>query len=61
MAKNIGHSIKARLLNASDHNNRIYQQLLVRYMQESFLRRLSYESILQEVYPQGRSFALRLR
>lgn len=41
MAKNIGHSIKARLLNASDHNNRIYQQLLVRYMQESFLRRLS--------------------
>lgn len=41
MTKNIGHSIKARLLNASDHNNRIYQQLLVRYMQESFLRRLS--------------------
>lgn len=41
MAKNIGHSIKVRLLNASDHNNRRYQQLLVRYMQEGFLRRLS--------------------
>lgn len=41
MAKNIAHSLKARLLNLSDHDNRRYQQLLVRYMQERFLYRLS--------------------
>ncbi len=41
MAKNIAHSIKARLLNLSDHDNRRYQQLLIRYMQERFLYRLS--------------------
>lgn len=52
MAKNIGHSIKARLLNASDHNNRRYQQLLVRYMQEGFLRRLS-------MSPYSRKFILK--
>lgn len=52
MAKNIGHSIKARLLNASDHNNRRYQQLLVRYMQECFLRRLS-------MSPYSRKFILK--
>lgn len=44
MAKNIAHSLKAKLLNLSDHDNRRYQQLLVRYMQERFLYRLS-ESI----------------
>lgn len=43
MAKNIAHSLKVRLLNLSDHDNRRYQQLLVRYMQERFLFRL-YES-----------------
>lgn len=42
MASNKGHSIKVRLLNASDHDNRRYQQLLVRYMQERFLYRLSH-------------------
>ena len=52
MAKNIGHSIKARLLSASDHNNRRYQQLLVRYMQEGFLRRLS-------MSPYSRKFILK--
>lgn len=52
MVKNIGHSIKARLLNASDHNNRRYQQLLVRYMQEGFLRRLS-------MSPYSRKFILK--
>lgn len=41
MAKNIAHSLKVRLLNLSDHNNKRYQQLLVRYMQERFLYRLS--------------------
>lgn len=41
MATNIAHSLKVRLLNLSDHNNRRYQQLLVRYMQERFLYRLS--------------------
>ena len=41
MAKNIAHSLKVRLLNLSDHDNRRYQQLLVRYMQERFLYRLS--------------------
>ena len=41
MTKNIAHSLKARLLNLSDHDNRRYQQLLVRYMQERFLYRLS--------------------
>lgn len=41
MAKNIGHSVKRKLLNASDHNNRRYQQLLTRYMQERFLYRLA--------------------
>lgn len=41
MAKNIAHSIKARLLNLGDHDNRRYQQLLVRYLQERFLYRLS--------------------
>ncbi len=49
MSKNIGHSIKVRLLNASDHNNRRYQQLLVRYMQEAFLRRLSMSPLIE--YP----------
>ena len=29
------------MLNLSDHDNRRYQQLLVRYMQERFLYRLS--------------------
>lgn len=52
MVKNIVHSIKARLLNASDHNNRRYQQLLVRYMQEGFLRRLS-------MSPYSRKFILK--
>lgn len=37
----MGHSVKTRLLNASDHNNRRYQQLLTRYLQERFLSRLS--------------------
>lgn len=41
MIKNIGHSVKARLLNTCNHDNRRYQQLLMRYMQEGFLRRLS--------------------
>lgn len=41
MANNIAHSLKVRLLNLSDHDNRRYQQLLVRYMQERFLFRLS--------------------
>lgn len=41
MVKNIAHSLKVRLLNLSDHDNRRYQQLLVRYMQERFLFRLS--------------------
>lgn len=41
MVKNIAHSMKARLLNLSDHDNKRYQQLLVRYMQERFLYRLS--------------------
>ncbi len=41
MTKNIAHSLKVRLLNLSDHDNRRYQQLLVRYMQERFLYRLS--------------------
>lgn len=41
MAKNIAHSLKVRLLNLSNHDNRRYQQLLVRYMQERFLFRLS--------------------
>ena len=41
MATNIAHSLKIRLLNLSDHDNRRYQQLLVRYMQERFLYRLS--------------------
>lgn len=41
MAKNIPHSLKAKLLNLSDHDNKRYQQLLVRYMQERFLYRLS--------------------
>lgn len=44
MAKNTAHSLKAKLLNLSNHDNRRYQQLLVRYMQERFLYRLS-ESI----------------
>lgn len=41
MVKNIAHSLKVKLLNLSDHDNRRYQQLLVRYMQERFLYRLS--------------------
>jgi predicted nucleotidyltransferase component of viral defense system len=41
MTKNIAHSIKAKLLNLSDHDNKRYQQLLVHYMQERFLYRLS--------------------
>lgn len=41
MAKNVAHSLKVKLLNLSDHDNRRYQQLLVRYMQERFLFRLS--------------------
>lgn len=41
MARNTAHSVKVRLLNLSDHDNRRYQQLLVRYMQERFLYRLS--------------------
>lgn len=41
MATNIAHSLKVRLLNLSNHDNRRYQQLLVRYMQERFLNRLS--------------------
>ena len=41
MVKNLAHSLKAKLLNLSDHDNRRYQQLLVRYMQERFLYRLS--------------------
>lgn len=41
MAKNIAHLLKVRLLNLRDHDNRRYQQLLVRYMQERFLYRLS--------------------
>lgn len=41
MVKNIAHSIKVRLFNLSDHDNRRYQQLLVRYMHERFLYRLS--------------------
>jgi predicted nucleotidyltransferase component of viral defense system len=41
MTKNIAHSIKAKLLNISNHDNKRYQQLLVHYMQERFLYRLS--------------------
>lgn len=41
MAKNIAHSIKARLLNLSNHDNIRYQQILVRYLQERLLYRLS--------------------
>lgn len=41
MVKNLAHSLKVKLLNLSDHDNRRYQQLLVRYMQERFLYRLS--------------------
>lgn len=41
MTKNIAHSLKTRLFNLSDHDNRRYQQLLVRYIQERFLYRLS--------------------
>lgn len=41
MARDIAHSLKVRLLNLSNHDNRRYQQLLVRYMQERFLFRLS--------------------
>jgi predicted nucleotidyltransferase component of viral defense system len=41
MAKNIAHSLKAKLLNLCDHDNKRYQQLLVHYMQERFLYRLS--------------------
>jgi predicted nucleotidyltransferase component of viral defense system len=41
MTKNIAHSLKAKLLNLCDHDNKRYQQLLVHYMQERFLYRLS--------------------
>lgn len=41
MTKNTAHSIKAKLLNISNHDNKRYQQLLVHYMQERFLYRLS--------------------
>lgn len=41
MAKNIAHSLKVKLLNLSDHDNKRYQQLLVHYMHERFLYRLS--------------------
>lgn len=39
--KNLPHSLKARLFNLSDHDNRRYQQLLVRFLHERFLFRLS--------------------
>lgn len=41
MASNISHSLKVRLLNLSNHDNARYQQLIVRYMHERFLYRLS--------------------
>jgi predicted nucleotidyltransferase component of viral defense system len=41
MPENIAHSLKAKLLNLCDHDNKRYQQLLVHYMQERFLYRLS--------------------
>lgn len=41
MVKNFSHSIKAKLLNLSCKDNKRYQQLLIRYMQERFLHRLS--------------------
>ncbi len=41
MPNNIAHSLKAKLLNLCDHDNKRYQQLIVHYMQERFLYRLS--------------------
>lgn len=38
---NIGHSRKVRLLALSGHDNKEYQQMLVRYFHERFLYRLS--------------------
>ncbi|MGM9860632.1 MAG: nucleotidyl transferase AbiEii/AbiGii toxin family protein [Muribaculaceae bacterium] len=53
MIKNIAHSIKVRLLNESDHDNRRYQQLLVRYMQERFLYRLSHSKFSNHLILKG--------
>ena len=39
--KNIGHSRKVKLLALSGHDNKEYQQMLVRYFHERFLYRLS--------------------
>ena len=39
--KNIGASVRARLLNISKKTNENYNAILRRYMQESFLARLS--------------------
>lgn len=53
MIKNIAHSIKVRLLNESNHDNRRYQQLLVRYMQERFLYRLSHNKFSNHLILKG--------
>lgn len=39
--KNIGASVRAKLLNLSTENELDYNYLLLRYFQEAFLRRLS--------------------
>lgn len=46
-------SIKARLLNKANGNNKKYQQLIVRYFQERFLHRLSRSALRDKLILKG--------
>ena len=55
MTKNIAHSRKIKLLNIAQRDNKRYQQLLVRYFHECFLRRLSMSPYREHLILKGGS------